>query len=254
MEDFQTNEITPEAVFTDRKSRRARIWRFVLSLLLLGALGVFGYLTWQWFIPRLEKFGLSVLWINGKVLLILLPFMLFLLFWLFFANLPRTKTAVSILPDGIRKKQGRRDLKIRWDSLEKIRMDLSRSYFLGIPGKRKEKLDLLDAVGNTLSIDARMDRFEDLTNLVRQKAFQPLLNLAQDQLARTGKFRFGKKVMLEKDALSVGKAVLPLSQISSAQIENGWLKVKAEKRRKLKVRTDQVENLDVLMHLLSSQP
>jgi hypothetical protein len=87
-------------------------------------------------------------------------------------------------------------------------------------------------------------RFEDLTNLVRQKAFQPLLNLAQDQLARTGKFRFGKKVMLEKDALSVGKAVLPLSQISSAQIENGWLKVKAEKRRKLKVRTDQVENLD----------
>ena len=248
--DTQAQELNPEAVFTDRKNRRARGWRFFLSLVLLIALGTFGYSAWQWFYPRLEKFGLSVLWINGKVFIILLPLVLLLLFWLFFANLPRKKTTISIFPDGIRKQHGSSDLKLRWDSLEKAKLVFSRASFLGIPGRRKEKMELIDAIGNKLAIEARMDRFEELVNRTREKAFPFLANFASEQLSKTGKLTFGKKIVLSQDTLTIGNSVLPLSQISSTQVEKGWLKLTTDKHRKQKIRVDRLENLDVLLHLL----
>jgi hypothetical protein len=91
MEALEAPELKPDAIFTDRKNRRVRAWRFVFSLLLLASLGAFAYFAWLWFTPRIAKFGLSILWVNGKIVLILLPFVLFLLFWLLFANLPRKK-------------------------------------------------------------------------------------------------------------------------------------------------------------------
>ena len=71
MDSLAAPELYPDTNFSDRKSRRARSWRFFLSLLLLAGYALFGFFAWLWFAPRFAKFGLSILWINGKTLLIL---------------------------------------------------------------------------------------------------------------------------------------------------------------------------------------
>jgi len=254
METVEALEQKPDAVFTDRKNRRLRAWRFVFSLLLLAGLGAFVYFAWLWFAPRVAKFGPSILWVNGKIVLILLPFVLVLLIWLLCSNLPRKKTFVSLSADGIRKKNGRQGMKLRWDSLETLRMNLSRASFLGIPGRRRERVELTDAVGDKLSFDARMDRFEELVNLVRQRSFPALHQLAQDRLSNSGTLSFGKQVRLSPDSLRIGKTTLPLNQINSAAIVKGWLRIKAENGLKTRVRVDKLDNPDVLLHLLDKQP
>ena len=250
MEALEAPELKPDAIFTDRKNRRVRAWRFVFSLLLLASLGAFAYFAWLWFTPRIAKFGLSILWVNGKIVLILLPFVLFLLFWLLFANLPRKKTIVSLSADGIRKKSGGQDQKLRWDSLETLRMMLSRAYFLGIPGRRRERVVLTDAVGDKLTFDARMDRFDELVNLVRERSFPALYQLPQEQLSRAGTLSFGELVSLSPDSLRIRKTAFSLEQLKSAAINKGWLRIKSENGRKTRIRVDKLNNPDVLLHLL----
>jgi len=249
-ENTQAPELIPQAVFTDRMNRRARLWRFVLSVLMLVGLCVFAYFTWLWFSPRVAKYGLSILWINGKIAIIVLPFVLLVLLWLFFANLPRKKTSVFIFSEAIRRKHGKLDLILRWDSLESLRIHLSRAFFLGIPGRRREYVELSDAVGNKMALDSRIDHFDELVNLVREKSFLALLTLAQEQLARTGVVSFGKQVSLGKDTLRIRRKALPSSQISSAGVNKGWLKIKTEKNNKFRIRVDKLNNPDVLLHLL----
>lgn len=246
----QTPEQNPEAVFVDRRNRRARAWRFVLSMLLVVGMGVIGYYAWVWFSPRVSKYGVSILWINGKIAIILLPFLLYLLFWLLLANIPRRKTTVILSADGIRKKTGKHDLRLRWDSLEFARMHLSRAFFLGIPSRKREQIALSDAVGNRMMLDARMDRFDDLVNLVREKSFPALLTLAQEQLSRGGAVSFGKQVSLEKDTLRIRREALPLNRILSVRVDKGWIKIKTEKKKKFRIRVDKLNNPDVLLHLL----
>ncbi|HOT53121.1 MAG TPA: hypothetical protein PLH68_03840, partial [Anaerolineaceae bacterium] len=125
MDSLAAPELYPDTNFSDRKSRRARSWRFFLSLLLLAGCALFGYFAWLWFAPRVAKFGLSILWINGKILLILLPCLLLGLFYLFFANFPRKKTIIALTSDGIRKIVGGKSQVMRWDSLEKLRIKFS---------------------------------------------------------------------------------------------------------------------------------
>jgi len=250
VEASQAPELQPDAVFTDKKKRRIRAWRFVFSLLLLAGLCASGYLAWQWFAPRAARYGLSILWINGKLILILLPVVLVLLFWLLFANLPRKKTIISLSEDGIRTKNGRRDLKLRWDSLETLRFKFSRAFFLGIPGSRRERVELTDAVGNKLCFDARMDRFEELVNRIRERSFPALYQLSQERLSRAGKLAFGKQVSLSPDSLQIRKTSLPLTQIKSAAIEKGCLRIKTINNRKKRIRVDKLDNPDVLLHLL----
>lgn len=250
MDALQTQENIPETVFTDRKNHRARAWGFVFSLLLLAGLCVAAYFAWLWFSPRVAKFGLSVLWINGKVAIILLPFILLALAWLFFGNLPRKKTSVLLSTDGILRKHGNQVLKLHWDSLETLRIHLSRAFFLGIPGRRRESIALTDAVGNKMVLDARMDRFEELVNLVREKAFPTLLMLAQEQLSRAGVVSFGKQLSLRQELLQVKHKTLAKEQISFARIEKGWLKLGTNAKKKFRIRVDKLVNLDVLLFLL----
>lgn len=252
MDSLAAPELYPDTNFSDRKSRRARSWRFFFSLLLLAGFSLFGYYVWLWFAPRVAKFGLSILWINGKILLILLPCLLFGLFYLFFANFPRKKTTIALTSDGIRKIVGGKSQVMRWDSLEKLRIKFSQARFLGIPGRRREHVELIDAADNLIRIDRRIDHFHELVNLVRERSFSALLNLAQRQLSESGKVHFGRFVSLDQDTIQLRQVSLPRSEISSARVEKGWLKIKTLPKKQYKSRADQLDNLDVLLYLISN--
>ena len=252
MDSLAAPELYPDTNFSDRKSRRARSWRFFLSLLLLAGYALFGYFAWLWFAPRVAKFGLPILWINGKTLLILLPCLLLGLFYLFFANFPRKKTIIALTSDGIRKIVGGKSQVMRWDSLEKLRIKFSQARFLGFPGRRREHVELIDAADNLMRIDRRIDHFHELVNLVRERSFSALLNLAQRQLSERGKVYFGRFVSLDRDAIQLRKVSLPRSEISLARVEKGWLKIKTQPKKQYKLRADQLDNLDVLLYLLSN--
>ena len=122
----------PIATFSDRSDRFNRALRFWVGLILLLLLGGFVYWLALQFIPRVEKFGPGIIWINAKVFLVLLPITVVLLLWLVFGNLPRKKWLVAVYPEGIQLVHGKQERYIAWQSLESLSMDYSQSRFLGI--------------------------------------------------------------------------------------------------------------------------
>lgn len=243
----------PIASFSDRADRFNRALRFWIGLILLLLLGGFVYWLALQFMPRVEKFGPGIIWINAKVFLLLLPIVLVLLLWLVFGSLPRKKWLVAIYPEGIRLMHGKQEEIIAWEALESLSMDYAQSQFLGIRGKPRRKLTLQTTDGESFSLDGqRLDEFESLVRQIREGAFPFLYAQATAALERAGRVSFGEVILLQEGWLQMDSKAIPLKEISSVKLEKGWLKI-TQKNKQYKQRADKIANLDVLVKLLSEK-
>jgi len=243
----------PLATFSDRSDRFNRAVRFWVGLILLLLLSGFVYWLALQFIPRVEKFGPGIIWINAKVFLVLLPIAVVLLLWLVFGNLPRKKWLVALYPEGIQIVHGKQEKFIPWEALESLSMDYSQTRFLGIGGSTRKKLILQTVNGERFSLDGkRLDEFEALVRQIREGAFPFLYAQASATLERAGSVSFGEITLLQEGWLQIDHKAVPLAEISSVKLEKGWLKI-TQKNRQFKQRADQITNLDVLVKLLSEK-
>ena len=243
----------PIANFSDRSDRFNRAVRFWVGLILLLLLSGFVYWLALQFIPRVEKFGPGIIWINAKVFLVLLPIAVVLLLWLVFGNLPRKKWLVVLYPEGIQIVHGRQEKSIPWEALESLSMDYSQTRFLGIGGPTRKKLILQTVNGERFSLDGkRLDEFEALVRQIREGAFPFLYAQASATLERAGSVSFGEITLLQEGWLQIDRKAIPLTEISSVKLEKGWLKI-TQKNRQFKQRADKITNLDVLVKLLSEK-
>jgi hypothetical protein len=198
-----------------------------------------------------EKFGPGIIWINGKVIIILLPIALILLLWLVFGNLPRKAWNIELYPEGIRLLHGKQEDFIGWEALASLSLDYAQSKFLGIKGAAHKNLFLRTVDSKLYSLDgSRLDEFDRLVREIREQAFPFLYSRALETLNRSGRVSFGEVTLLQEGWLQLWNKAIPVHEISSVKLENGWLKIN-QKSLHYRQRADKIENLDVLVKILS---
>ena len=200
----------PIANFNDRSDRFNRALRFWVGLILLLLLSGFVYWLALQFIPRVEKFGPGIIWINAQVFLVLLPIAVVLLLWLVFGNLPRKKWLLTLYPEGIQIVHGKHEISIPWEALESLSMDYSQTRFLGIGGSTRKKLILQTVNGERFSLDGkRLDEFEALVRQIRG-------SISFSLCPSFSHFRARRQRFLWRDYTSPGRLAANRSQSYSA--------------------------------------
>jgi len=237
----------------NREFRIKRNFQFWVSFIVLIALGVLVYWLYQQFLPRIEEFGPAIIWINGKVFLILLPIALILLLWLFFSSFPVKKQSVKISSEGFYLQHGKKEKFYEWEDLESITLDYSQGSFLGIKGQVHKNLILRMHNGTIIKLDERFDEFEGLVREMREQAFPYLYGRAKISLNKTGTADFGVIKLLNEGILEFESKAIPLKEITSVKLENGWLKWTHKNNLRYKQRVERIENLDVLIKLIEEQ-
>lgn len=241
----------PIAVFTDRsyrKKRNALWWLGIAILFLLTELAYWGY---GQFLPRIQNFGISILWINGKLYLTLMPALAIFALCLIILNWPVRRRSVQIFSDSIQFKRGKKTQELVWKQITSISLDFSQSSFLEIKGKSRKFLKFAASPNNErIIIDNRYDRFDELITTVRLISFPILLEKTQHQLKNSSAISFGKVSFEPTKGLFIRGKWTPLSEIKQAGITNGWFTLQPADSSTKRVLARQINNPDILMQVL----
>ncbi len=242
----------PIAVFTDRSYRKKRNALWWLGIAILFLLAELAYWAYGQFLPRIQNFGISILWINEKLYLTLMPVLAIFALCLIILNWPVRRRSVQVFSDGIKFKHRRKTQELVWKQITSIALDFSQSSFLGIKGKSRKFLKFAASSGNErIIIDNRYDRFDDLVTTVRLISFPILLEKTQHQLKNSSAISFGKVSFEPAKGLFIRGKWIPLSEIKQAGITNGWFTIQLADSSTKRVLTRQINNPDILMQVLN---
>lgn len=230
--------------------RKKHVFKLLWALIFLGTAMFIAYFGYRIIEVDIQIFGPAIFWKSGKYYFITFFTFVLLFFIQLIRSIPPQKKEVTIDENEIIIKTGRNVINVKWEEIERIWLNFTRSKILWIPIGELQLIKLESDKGKTLKLDSNVQPFNDLLQDIRYKFHKSFLKNNIQHL-NNSTFDFGAIKINEAKTLIIGKKLYAISEICDIRLNKGYLILTFEiNETKRKIPIHKLSNFDSFLWIL----
>jgi hypothetical protein len=143
-----------------------------------------------------------------------------------------------------------------WEVIERFDNHITLVKFSGTTLTSRRKIILEDKQQNTLRLKNKYERMDELVTQLRKHILPELINGKLEHLQNGGKIQFHEDITALRQGLRIKGKFFAWHELQISVDKKGIVRViqSTDQRELFKSKTNQIKNLDVLVHLVNNPP
>jgi hypothetical protein len=242
-------------LLTKSQGRPVR-WRDLFLVFLPGTLGVLAPLGYGFYraIYAYARFGPSAAVAWSRSWYLLASFSSLVLLGLALHRLYHAHRFIAIHKYGIHIHLSPfRNHKLRWSQITGIAADARQDRFLGIPLRTVHQAVIYPTLGNPIRLDNRLGEISSIIENIEANIYPRIApQIRQD--FQSGKRVYFGALVVHLNGFEMNRRIIPWDQISHLSVDGGFLVVKSDQFKPVRIPVSKIPNLDLLFQLIERQP